>query len=144
MNHDQPTTPPAAPAWLRSTCRRLRMAIHHDPLAHISTPSDAVRLADQLLTSTAIAHSGSRIWCSMATAPLASLIHTASPRGDAGGIPGSSTPPAPFTQPQPPTMRGIRFKYAATDHIPVRSCEPRSHVCERWTNCNGARSLRRW
>lgn len=69
----------------RTTCRRLVLSLRHDPLARILSPGDALRLADQILTSTAIAHSGTRLWCSVALEPLATLILTASAAGSGQG-----------------------------------------------------------
>lgn len=69
----------------RTTCRRLVLALRRDPLARIVAPADAIRLADQLLTRTTISDPGSRLWCSVALEPLASLILAASAAGSGHG-----------------------------------------------------------
>lgn len=69
----------------RTICRRLVLSLRHDPLARIVSPSDALRLADQILTCTAIANSGTRLWCSVALEPLATLILAASAAGSGQG-----------------------------------------------------------
>ncbi|SKQ84926.1 hypothetical protein [Mycobacteroides abscessus] len=74
MNTDTPTI-----------CRRLTLALRRDPLARIVAPADAIRMADQLLTRTTISDPGSRLWCSIALEPLASLILAASAGGSGQG-----------------------------------------------------------
>lgn len=69
----------------RTTCRRLLFLLRGDPLARVSAPADAIRLADQLLTRTTISDPGSRLWCSVALEPLASLILAASAGGSGQG-----------------------------------------------------------
>jgi hypothetical protein len=61
------------------------MVARRDPLAGIASAADAVRLADQLLTRTAIGQAGSTLWYGTARSPLASLIHTASAGGHGYG-----------------------------------------------------------
>lgn len=70
----------------RIICRRLVLSLRHDPLARIVSPSDALSLADQILTCTAIANSGTRMWCSVAVEPLATLILAASAAGNGQGM----------------------------------------------------------
>ncbi|MGY1994500.1 hypothetical protein [Mycolicibacterium fortuitum] len=79
MNADTRTILP------RTTCRRLLLALRRDPLSRIVAPADAIRLADQLLTRTTISDPGSRLWCSIALEPLASLILAASAAGGGHG-----------------------------------------------------------
>lgn len=69
----------------RTICRRLALALRRDPLARIVAPEDAIRMADQLLTRTTISDPGSRLWCSIALEPLASLILAASAGGSGQG-----------------------------------------------------------
>jgi len=46
----------------------------------------AIRLADELLARTAIAHPETEIWCSVAVRPLAALLERASPAGTGRGL----------------------------------------------------------
>ena len=66
--------------------RRVRFAARRDPLATLTSPPGAIRLADELLARTAIAHPDTEIWCSVAVRPLAALLDSASPAGTGGGI----------------------------------------------------------
>ncbi|WP_396908343.1 hypothetical protein [Mycolicibacterium sp.] len=77
----------ALPARLvRTTWRRLQLTLKRDPLAAVDSAADAVRLADQMLTATAVGRASAGIWSSVALPPLAALIHTASPSGNGQGI----------------------------------------------------------
>lgn len=86
------TTPPpmtanaGGPSRLRVRLRRLRFAVRRDPLATVTSPSLAVRLADELLARTAVARPDTEMWCSVAVRPLAALLDSASPAGTGRGI----------------------------------------------------------
>lgn len=69
----------------RIASRRLLLSLRRDPLARVTSPAEAIRLADQLLTCMAISQSGSRFWSSIALEPLATLILAASPAGGGQG-----------------------------------------------------------
>lgn len=75
-----------APPTPGTTWRWIRLAVHPDPLAHITSAIDATRLADQVLTGAFVAHAGTRMWSSVAIAPLAALMLTASAVGTAEGM----------------------------------------------------------
>lgn len=70
----------------RIVLRRLLLSLRRDPLSRITSPSDAIHLADQMLASTAVAHPGIRFWCSVAVEPLATLILAGSAAGGGQGI----------------------------------------------------------
>jgi hypothetical protein len=80
------TANPGRPFRLRVRLRRLLFALRRDPLATVTSPSVAIRLADELLARTAIAQPDTEIWCSVAVRPLAALLDSASPAGTARGI----------------------------------------------------------
>jgi hypothetical protein len=80
------TANPGRPSRLRVRFRRLRFALRRDPLAGLTSPALAIRLADELLAQTAIAQPDTEIWCSVAVRPLAALLHSASPAGAGHGI----------------------------------------------------------
>jgi hypothetical protein len=80
------TANPGRPSRLRVRWRRLRLAMRRDPLAVVTSPSVAIRLADELLARTAVARPDSQIWCSVAVRPLAALLDSASPAGTGRGI----------------------------------------------------------
>jgi hypothetical protein len=69
------------PSRVRVLWRSLRFAARRDPLAALTSPPAAIRLADELLARTAIAHPDTEIWCSVAVRPLAALLDSASPAG---------------------------------------------------------------
>ncbi|QZH69380.1 hypothetical protein [Mycolicibacterium farcinogenes] len=70
----------------RTVGRRLRLFLRHDPLARISSPNDAITLADQTLTGIGITYRDTIWWSGIARTPLAALIHTASGAGHGHGI----------------------------------------------------------
>jgi hypothetical protein len=74
------------PSRVRVLWRRLRFAARRDPLAALTSPPAAIRLADELLARTAIAHPDTEIWCSVAVRPLAALLDSASPAGTGRGV----------------------------------------------------------
>lgn len=82
---------PAAPtskaaARMKTAWKYLRLTACRDPLARVTTPAAAIELADILLVRTAVARTGSGIWCGVAVSPLAALITAASPAGQGSGI----------------------------------------------------------
>ena len=82
-----PTTASSGgPSRVRVLWRRLRFALRRDPLAALTSPPVAIRLADELLARTAIAHPDTEIWCSVAVRPLAALLERASPAGTGRGL----------------------------------------------------------
>ena len=82
-----PTTASSGgPSRVRVLWRRLRFALRRDPLAALTSPPVAIRLADELLARTAIAHPETEIWCSVAVRPLAALLERASPAGTGRGL----------------------------------------------------------
>lgn len=86
-----PTLPPMSantggPSRLCVRWRRLRFAVRRDPLATVTSPSVAMRLADELLARSAVARPDSEMWCSVAVRPLAALLDSASPAGTGRGI----------------------------------------------------------
>ena len=72
---------PGGPSRPRVRWRRLRLALRRDPLAAPTSPPVAIRLADDLLSRTAVARPDTEIWCSVAVRPLAALLDSASPAG---------------------------------------------------------------
>ncbi len=80
------TASSAGPSRVQVQWRRLRFAVRRDPLAALTSPPLAIRLADELLARTAIAHPDTEIWCSLAVRPLAALLDSASPAGAGRGI----------------------------------------------------------
>ena len=75
-----------SPSRVRVLWRRLRFAARRDPLTALTSAPGAIRLADELLARTAIAHHDTEIWCSVAVRPLAALLDSASPAGTGRGI----------------------------------------------------------
>jgi hypothetical protein len=80
------TASSGGPSRVRVLWRRLRFALRRDPLAALTSPPVAIRLADELLARTAIAHPDTEIWYSLAVRPLAALLDSASPAGTSRGI----------------------------------------------------------
>lgn len=80
------TANPGRPSRLRVRLRHIRLALRRDPLSTVTTPALAIRLADELLTRTAIAHPDTQMWSSVAVRPLAALLDGASLAGTGRGI----------------------------------------------------------
>lgn len=80
------TASAGAPSRLCVRWRRLRFAVRRDPLATVTSPPLAMRLADELLARTAVARPDTEMWCSIAVRPLAALLDSASPAGTGRGI----------------------------------------------------------
>jgi hypothetical protein len=110
------------PSRVRVLWRRLRFAVRRDPLAALISPLVAIRLADELLARTAIAHPDTEIWCSVAVRPLAALLDSASPAGTGRGIDGCAKSFRGSRRPRPTRRSGIMHKQRATAHPAAFSC----------------------
>ncbi len=67
--------------------RRFRRSPQPDPTLAIATPTEALDTAAQLLNSACSRSVAVALWSNMACRPLAALLYTASPAGNAGAMP---------------------------------------------------------
>lgn len=67
--------------------RRFRRSPQPDPTLAIATPTDALDTAAQLLNNACGRSVAVALWANIAGRPLAALLYTASPAGNANGMP---------------------------------------------------------